>query len=77
MAQTANRSSRILPAGKVGLVPTGYCWPVKKNVEIEIDTDLVDDAIHRFHLANAPEAVNLALRTLLHGTDPRDHDEFS
>ncbi|MDR3656696.1 MAG: type II toxin-antitoxin system VapB family antitoxin, partial [Mycobacterium sp.] len=30
---------------------------MKKRVEIEIDFDLVDEAIRRFHLADAREAV--------------------
>ncbi len=53
-----------------------------KRVEIEIDVDLVDEAIRRFHLADAREAVHLALRTLLAepvsdaGQDD-EYDEFS
>jgi len=55
---------------------------MKKRVEIEIDFDLVDEAIRRFHLADAREAVNLALRTLLGGPDSDagqddEYDEFS
>ncbi|OBB93913.1 type II toxin-antitoxin system VapB family antitoxin [Mycobacterium sp. 852002-40037_SCH5390672] len=54
---------------------------MKKKVEIEIDVDLVDEAIRRFHLGDAREAVNLALRTLLNEGDSveRDdaYDEFS
>ncbi|MDD4865895.1 MAG: type II toxin-antitoxin system VapB family antitoxin [Mycobacterium sp.] len=57
---------------------------MKKKVEIEIDTDLVDEAIRRFHLADTREAVHLALRTLLKegvGGAPEspedEYDEFS
>lgn len=38
---------------------------MRQQVETEIDTDLVDEAIRRFHLADAREAVPVALRTLL------------
>ncbi|HUH68670.1 MAG TPA: type II toxin-antitoxin system VapB family antitoxin [Mycobacterium sp.] len=53
-----------------------------KRVEIEIDDDLVRQAIRRFHLADAREAIHLALRTLLGegagGEQPDDeYDEFS
>lgn len=54
-----------------------------KKVEIEIDDDLVQEAIRRHHLADAREAVHLALRTLLDDTadaagDQEDiYDEFS
>jgi Arc/MetJ family transcription regulator len=53
-----------------------------KKVEIEIDDDLVREAIRRFHLADTREAVHLALRTLLGESDPADkddeeYDEFS
>ncbi|MCV7428767.1 type II toxin-antitoxin system VapB family antitoxin [Mycobacterium montefiorense] len=54
-----------------------------KKVEMEIDDDLVQEAIRRYHLADAREAVHLALRTLLDDTAdaPGDHediyDEFS
>ena len=55
---------------------------MKKRVEIEIDDDLVQEAIHRFHLADAREAVHLALRTLLGETadgaqQDDEYDEFS
>ena len=54
---------------------------MRKKVEIEIDVDLIDEAIRRFQLADAREAVNLALRTLLSGVDSgepdEDYDEFS
>jgi Arc/MetJ family transcription regulator len=55
---------------------------MKKTVEIEIDDDLVQEAIRRFHLADTREAVHLALRTLLGESDPADkdaeeYDEFS
>ncbi|MCV7409555.1 hypothetical protein AWC05_25190 [Mycobacterium florentinum] len=52
-----------------------------KKVEIEIDDDLVQEAIRRYHLADAREAVHLALRTLLDADAHRDqegiYDEFS
>ena len=55
-----------------------------KKVEIEIDYDLVQEAIRRYRLADAREAVHLALRTLLGEPDgaaaeQRDveYDEFS
>ena len=52
-----------------------------RKVEIEIDVDLIDEAIRRFHLADAREAVNLALRTLLteaEADEPaEEYDEFS
>jgi len=57
---------------------------MKKKVEIEIDDDLVQEVIHRYHLADAREAVHLALRTLLVEADNADgehhedeYDEFS
>lgn len=54
---------------------------MRKKVEIEIDVDLIDEAIRRFHLADAREAVNLALRTLLAEADAgeadEEYDEFS
>jgi len=55
---------------------------MKKRVEIEIDDDLVQEAIRRFHLADAREAVYLALKTLLAesaAADEQDdeYDEFS
>lgn len=54
---------------------------MKKKVEMEVDLDLVDEAIQRFHLADAREAVNLALRTLLHEDasveEDDEYDEFS
>jgi Arc/MetJ family transcription regulator len=52
-----------------------------KKVEIEIDDDLVQEAIRRYHLPDAREAVHLALRTLLdtdaHGDHDEIYDEFS
>lgn len=52
-----------------------------KKVELEIDTDLVQEAIRRFHLADAREAVHLALRTLLNegelADEDNEYDEFS
>ncbi len=54
---------------------------MRKKVEILIDTDLVDEAIRRFHLADAREAVHLALRTLLGEGEAAEgegeYDEFS
>jgi Arc/MetJ family transcription regulator len=53
-----------------------------KRVEFEIDDDLVQEAIRRFHVADTREAVYLALKTLLAESDPADeqddeYDEFS
>jgi Arc/MetJ family transcription regulator len=55
-----------------------------KKVEIEIDEDLVQEAIRRYRLADVREAVHLALRTLLNEDDDADdeqeddeYDEFS
>ncbi|WP_144205989.1 type II toxin-antitoxin system VapB family antitoxin [Mycobacterium tilburgii] len=54
-----------------------------KKVEIEIDDDLVQEAIRRYHLADAREAVHLALRTLVDGPGAAEgeqediYDEFS
>ncbi len=53
-----------------------------RKVEIEIDVDLIDEAVRRFHLADAREAVNLALRTLLTEAEAdaaaaEEYDEFS
>jgi Arc/MetJ family transcription regulator len=54
-----------------------------KKVEIEIDDDLVQEAIRRYHLADMREAVHLALRTLLDDTTDANgeqddiYDEFS
>ncbi len=52
---------------------------MRKRLEIEVDTDLVEEAIRRFHLADAREAVHLALRTLLGETTEKEdeYDEFS
>jgi Arc/MetJ family transcription regulator len=54
---------------------------MRKKVEIELDVDLVDEAIRRFHLLDAREAINLALRTLLSDGDSveqdDEYDEFS
>ncbi|ORA19704.1 type II toxin-antitoxin system VapB family antitoxin [Mycobacterium arosiense] len=54
---------------------------MRKKVEIEVDVDLVDEAIRRFHLLDAREAINLALRTLLSDGDAveqdDEYDEFS
>jgi Arc/MetJ family transcription regulator len=55
-----------------------------KKVEIEVDSDLVQEVIRRHGLAGPREAVHLALRTLLReapgaaGALPEDeYDEFS
>lgn len=54
---------------------------MRKKVEIEVDIDLVDEAIRRFHLLDAREAINLALRTLLSDGESveqdDEYDEFS
>jgi Arc/MetJ family transcription regulator len=57
---------------------------MRKKVEIEIDDDLVQEAIRRYHLADAREAVHLALRTLLGETEEAgseqqddEYDQFS
>jgi Arc/MetJ family transcription regulator len=54
---------------------------MRKKVEIEVEVDLVEEAIRRFQLADAREAVNLALRTLLLESDrvenQEEYDEFS
>jgi Arc/MetJ family transcription regulator len=46
-----------------------------KKVEIEIDDDLVKEAIRRYKVADAREAVHLALRTLLGENDVDEHDD--
>ncbi|BBX40206.1 type II toxin-antitoxin system VapB family antitoxin [Mycobacterium simiae] len=52
-----------------------------KKVEIEIDDDLVQEAIRRYHVADAREAIHLALRMLLDGNADGEqadiYDEFS
>ena len=53
-----------------------------KKVEVDIDDELIQEAIRRFHLADAREAIHLALRTLLSEGDTADgeeeeYDEFS
>ena len=55
-----------------------------KKVEIVVDSDLIQEVISRYRLADARAAVHLALRTLLgetHGAagEPTDdeYDEFS
>ena len=54
-----------------------------KKVEIEIDEDLVEEAIRRYRLADVREAVHLALRTLLGESedaadgDQDEYDEYS
>jgi Arc/MetJ family transcription regulator len=54
---------------------------MRKKIEVEIDVDLVDEAIRRFHLLDAREAISLALRTLLSDGESveqdDEYDEFS
>ncbi|GAB7141883.1 type II toxin-antitoxin system VapB family antitoxin [Mycobacterium riyadhense] len=45
-----------------------------KRVEILVDDDLVQEVIRRYHLADAREAIHLALRTLLGEADDGEHD---
>ncbi|MEZ0349507.1 type II toxin-antitoxin system VapB family antitoxin [Mycobacterium sp. pR1184] len=47
-----------------------------KKVEMEIDDDLVQEAIRRYHVADAREAVHLALRTLLDSDTQGDQDDI-
>ena len=46
-----------------------------KKVEIEIDDDLVQEAIRRFKVADAREAVHLALRMLVGDNVDDEHDD--
>ena len=46
----------------------------RKMVEVEVDTTLVDEIIARFGLRDIREAINLALRALVHDSDA---EEFS
>jgi len=46
-----------------------------KKVEIEIDDDLVQEAIRRYKVADTREAVHLALRMLLGDDDGDEHDD--
>ena len=48
---------------------------MKKRVEIEIDDDLVQEAIRRFKVADAREAVHLALRMLVGDNVDDEHDD--
>jgi Arc/MetJ family transcription regulator len=55
-----------------------------KTVQLEIDTELVQEVVRRYRLAGAREAVHLALRTLLGETgngqldqEEDEYDEFS
>jgi Arc/MetJ family transcription regulator len=48
-----------------------------KKVEIEVEDDLVQEAIRRYKLAGPREAVHLALRTLLGENADEEYDEFS
>ncbi|OBK31724.1 hypothetical protein A5634_00775 [Mycobacterium asiaticum] len=45
-----------------------------KRVEIVVDVDLVDEIIRRYHLADAREAVNIALRAMIDVADNTEHD---
>ena len=61
----------------------GYCWSMLKRVEILVDDGLLQEVIRRHHLADAREAVHMALKALLDGDgaehQPEDdeYDEFS
>ena len=46
-----------------------------KKVELEVDDDLVQEAIRRYKLADTREAVHLALRTLLGENAGDEHDD--
>ena len=55
-----------------------------KRVEILVDNDLLQAVIRRYHLADAREAVHLALKALLDevdgggdGSEEEEYDEFS
>lgn len=53
-----------------------------KRVEIDLDDEMVQEVIRRFHLADAREAIHLALRTLLEADvtgeqHPDEYDQFS
>lgn len=54
-----------------------------KRVDILVDNDLLQAVIRRYHLADAREAVHLALKALLDEADGSEHepeeeyDEFS
>lgn len=55
-----------------------------EKMEIEVDDALVHEVIRKYHLHGARDAVNLALRNLLHESDGSDSslgddewDEFS
>lgn len=55
-----------------------------RRLEILVDCDLLDEVIHRYHLADAREAVHLALNALLNDPDAApvepsedEYDEFS
>lgn len=57
---------------------------MRKKVEIELDEDLLLEVIRRYQVLDAREAVNLALRALLHEANVADgerrddeFDEFS
>ncbi|GFG73169.1 antitoxin VapB [Mycobacterium botniense] len=56
---------------------------VRRKVEIEIDEDLVNEVIRRYHVHGAREAIHLALRTLVRDSETPDPsldeevDEFS
>jgi Arc/MetJ family transcription regulator len=52
-----------------------------KKIEVEVDDDLVQEAIRRYKVHDAREAIHLALRTLLAsgagGEQDEEYDEFS
>ncbi|BBY07152.1 type II toxin-antitoxin system VapB family antitoxin [Mycobacterium noviomagense] len=43
-----------------------------RKYEIQIDEDLLNEAIRRYHVHGPREAVHLALRTLVRGTDEEE-----
>jgi Arc/MetJ family transcription regulator len=43
-----------------------------RKYEIQIDEDLLNEAIRRYHVHGPREAVHLALRTLVRGTEEED-----
>ena len=59
----------------------GYCWFMLKRVDIMVDDDLLQEVIRRYHLADAREAVHLALKALLDEdggkSEEEEYDEFS
>ncbi|EUA20672.1 hypothetical protein I552_6695 [Mycobacterium xenopi 3993] len=43
-----------------------------RKYEIQIDEELLNEAIRRYHVHGPREAVHLALRTLVRGSDEED-----